>query len=75
MSLWRVKAHELRAAQARQIADIARETADQPTTLTRAHIGHRSPAGDEQRLRGIPVTGARGVTGTMPGTQPHAALR
>lgn len=33
-------------------------------------IGSRSPAGDEQRLRGIPAIGP-GVTGAIPGTSPH----
>lgn len=34
----------------------------------------RSAAGDPRRLRGIPVQGARGVGGTMPGTNPEAAI-
>ncbi len=38
------------------------------TTVARATL-----AGDERRLRGIPVTG-RGIGSTVPGTDPLAAL-
>jgi hypothetical protein len=31
--------------------------------------------GDEERLRGIPVVGARGVSGAIRGTRPGANLR
>lgn len=72
MSLWNVKAHELIAAQARLLAELAREAAD-PIILTKPVRG-ATPAGDELRLRGIPMQ-ARGVGGTMRGTQPHSALR
>lgn len=36
----------------------------------RGLIAHRSPAGDEHRLRMIPAI-ARGVAGAIPGTSPH----
>lgn len=73
MSLWTVKAHHLAQAQAKQLADIARDTATE--TITLKPVRGATPAGDEQRLRGIPVVGARGVGGTIKGTQPHRALR
>lgn len=74
MSTWTARAHELRATQARILADILRTLdPDDPRTLTDAkHIG--SPAGDEQKLRGIPVVGAQGVSGTMHDTQPLRTL-
>lgn len=31
-----------------------------------------APPGDERRLRGIPVVGARGVGGAIAGTVPHS---
>jgi hypothetical protein len=71
MSHWKTKAHELVTAQAQLVAALARE-ADTPT-LTKPVRG-ATPAGDELRLRGIPMQ-ARGVGGTMRGTQPHSALR
>ena len=46
-------------------------TEDTPTNTT--NLTHRSPAGDEQRLRAIPVS-VQGVAGVIPGTNPHAAL-
>lgn len=36
-------------------------------------ISRRSAAGDEQRLRALPVC-IEGVAGVIPGTDPHAAL-
>lgn len=72
MNLWRAKAHDLIPAQARIVAELAREAAD-PIVLTKPVRG-ATPAGDEHRLRGIPMQ-ARGVGGTMRGTQPHSALR
>ena len=71
MSHWKTKAHNLITAQAQLIAQLARET--DTTTITRPARG-ATPAGDEHRLRGIPMQ-ARGVSGTMRGTQPHSALR
>lgn len=74
MSLWTTRAHELQAAQARLVAEIAQELdPNNPATLTETkHIA--SPAGSEQALRGIPVVGARGVGGTITGTNPLTAL-
>lgn len=63
--------HELAIAQAQQIASILRDTPD--LTFTRPVRG-ASPAGHEQRLRGIPVQGVRGIGGTVRGTQPLARL-
>lgn len=77
MSTWTAKAHELREAQARVLADILRDLDPDDPVLdpfkTRHQIGSRSPAGDEQRLRMIPVY-ARGVPGTIPETDPLRAL-
>lgn len=66
--------HLLRAVQrvresqalAQQLAEFSREV-DQPLPTTRV-----TPAGDPQRLRGIPAVG--GVSGTMRGTQPEGTL-
>ena len=55
---------------------IGTATADTEQTR-RKHgiVAGRSAAGDEHRLRAIPVT-ARGVAGVIPGTQPeHATIR
>lgn len=71
MSLWTVKAHQLAAAQAQQLVELAHETDDH---LTIRSARGATPAGDEARLRGIPLQ-ARGVGGTIRGTQPHTALR
>lgn len=65
MSLWTVKAHQLAAAQARLLLELARDTTTDNTPLS-----YRvTPAGDERRLRGIPAIG-RGVQGHIPGTRP-----
>lgn len=64
--LWTVKAHQLAEAQAVQLVEIARDTDDD----TPLRADPRAAAGDEQRLRGIPVVGARGVPGHIPGTRP-----
>lgn len=73
MSTWTAKAHELRAAQARLLADILLTLdPNDPRTLTTKHIA--SPAGSERALRGIPVVGAQGVGGTITGTNPLQAL-
>lgn len=66
MSLWTTKAHELHAAQARQLIDIARDTETTDPTIKRYHA---TAGGDERRLRGIPAIG-RGVQGAIPGTRP-----
>ena len=65
MNLWRAKAHDLIPAQARIVADLAREADDH---LILRPICGATPAGDEQRLRGIPVIG--GVSGAIRGTRP-----
>lgn len=71
MSNWTTRAHELKAAQARQLADILLEL-DIETPA--ANITSSSPAGSEKKLRGIPVVGAKGVGGTIHGTNPLSAL-
>lgn len=56
----------------RQLARIAIETnTDLPTppSVTRATL-----PGDKRRLRGIPVVGARGVGGAIPGSRPGDGL-
>jgi len=70
MNLWSTPAHKLRQAQAQLIAELARE----PDTITLKPVRGATPAGDEHRLRGIPMQ-ARGVGGTMRGTQPHSECR
>ena len=73
MNSWNIKAHDLLHHQATQLADILRDVdLDDPILSQRNDrlIGHRSAAGDEQRLRMIPVY-ARGVPGCIPGTSPH----
>lgn len=74
MSTWTAKAHQLRAAQARILADVLQSLdPDDPRTLTDAKT-YSSPAGHEKKLRGIPVTGVKGVGGTIAGTNPLSAL-
>lgn len=65
-TLWETPAHQLQAAQARLLADLARETDDH---LTLRPVTGATPAGDEQRLRGIPAIG-RGVAGVINHTKP-----
>jgi hypothetical protein len=68
MNLWTSKAHQLRAHQARLLADIIRNiNPDDPTAAERVYT--TTLAGDERKLRGIPAIG-RGVTGAIPGTSP-----
>lgn len=59
----------------RKLAAILLETGEPapPATLTRNLIGYRSSEGDLQRLRAIPCI-AKGVGGTVPGTNPVSAL-
>lgn len=71
MSLWTTKAHDLRKAQADQLADLARST--EPELPPIRFTGVTAP-GDERRLRGIPAIG-RGVAGAINGTRPGANLR
>lgn len=46
---------------------------DQDTPPDTKTIGRRSAAGDEQRLRALPVC-IEGVAGVIPGTDPQRAL-
>jgi hypothetical protein len=64
--LW-VKHRDLAIHQAQAIAAAVRESDtifERPT--------HATAAGDERKLRGIPVVGARGVGGAITGTRPGA---
>ncbi len=71
MNTWTAKAHELRQTQANILATILQEL-EPEHTIERVTIA--SPAGDEHKLRGIPVVGAKGVGGTIAGTNPLQAL-
>lgn len=71
-----LRAVQLAALERHHATVLARITADlnlndplpeRPTT-------GRTPAGDERRLRGIPVVGARGIGGAIPGSRPGANL-
>lgn len=42
------------------------------TVELHANDSRRSAPGDPMKLRGIPVTGVKGVGGTMPGTRPDS---
>lgn len=53
----------------RKLARILGDTTDTETAQSTKRAGYRSPEGDEQRLRLIPVI-ARGVAGHIPGTRP-----
>lgn len=53
-----------------RMIDTANATEDEQDRRRRGIIGARSAAGDEDRLRRIPVI-ARGVAGAIPGTAPH----
>lgn len=61
--------HAEATAQATQLVELARETDLPITTVTAA-----TAAGDDRRLRGIPVVGAKGVGGAINGTRPGATL-
>lgn len=69
MSHWTTKAHELVTAQARLIADLARE----PDTVTMKPARGATPAGDSRKLRGIPAIG-RNVSGAIPQTNPEHSI-
>lgn len=74
MSTWSVPAHQLRVEQARILAEILTDLPDDdPRTLADAKV-YGSPAGHEKKLRGIPVQGVRGISGTIAGTNPIAVL-
>lgn len=64
--LW-LKHRDLAIQQAKQIAEIIRHAPDD-AVLERPTIA--TAGGDERRLRGIPVVGARGVGGAITGTRP-----
>lgn len=64
-----VKWVELDRHNAEVMATIARETADSDEPI--AYSRGASPAGHEQKLRGIPVVGCRGLGGAIKGTKPH----
>ena len=57
----------LRTALARQMAELAREVGEAMPSKG------RTAGGDVRRMRGIPIQ-ARGVPGTLPGTQPEDEL-
>ena len=66
---WTARSHELRRAQAQQLATILLEV--DPTEPALQERRYRATAaGDERKLRGIPAIG-RSVTGAIPGTSPH----
>lgn len=67
-----MKAHNLRATQAAQLAEILLDMdADDPRLEQWRNKG--SNGGDFEKLRGLPAIG-RGVNGCIPGTSPHGAL-
>jgi hypothetical protein len=69
---WRVKAHDLRAHQARVLADVLLEIdPDDPKLEDRRYA--TTLGGDHQKLRGLPAIG-RGVSGAIHGTSPEQAL-
>jgi hypothetical protein len=63
--LW-LKHRELDAHSTKRLAEIAVETGNTLPSSPAAKL-----PGDTRALRGLPVVGARGVGGTMPGTQPE----
>lgn len=73
MSLWTSKAHQLRHAQATLLADIIRNI--NPDNPEHERTYTTTLAGDERALRGIPVVGAKGVSGTMRGLRPGDSAR
>ena len=60
------------AERVRRMIDTATSDESQQQKRRRGLVGARSPAGDEDRLRAIPVS-VEGVAGVIPGTQPEAA--
>lgn len=67
----RFRAHQQKVADARKLSRIIEETGGE-TAPAKASAGATS-GGDWQRMRGFPIIG-RGVGGTVPGTDPLAAL-
>lgn len=66
---WQVPITQLRAHQARVLADILLSV--DPQALEQQHTYIATAAGDERKLRGIPAIG-RSVAGAIPGTSPHS---
>jgi hypothetical protein len=66
---------ELDAHNAKLLAQFAREVGfEEPGQEPRTIRRELTKPGDPRVLRAIPVI-ARGIGGTIPGTQPHSALR
>jgi hypothetical protein len=76
MSITRQQAlAELDARNAKQLAQFSREVCfDEPDQPPRTIKRELVKPGDPRVLRAIPVI-APGIGGTIPGTQPHSALR
>ena len=70
MSSWTTPAHQLKAEQARILAEVLLELPDDVPT-GRQYRG--SNGADHHKLRGLPAIG-RGVAGCVPGTDPVRAL-
>lgn len=60
--------HQEQQAQRQRFLKLVDQIIQAPD-LTSIHITHGTAAGDEQKLRGVPVH-ARGVAGAIPGTRP-----
>lgn len=56
-----------------RMIDTANATETEQERRRRGVVGSRSPAGDEMRLRALPVC-VEGVAGVVPGTDPLQAL-
>ncbi len=54
----------------RELVTIAREVGEDVPCV----VGIATAGGDERRLRGIPVVGARGVGGAIPGSKPEVEV-
>jgi len=62
-----------RQDEAERLRRIARICVDTDTPMPNPALGYRTAPGDQRRLRYIPVH-ARGVGGTIPGTDPLAQI-
>lgn len=67
MNLWTSRAHELRTAQARILADALLSI--DPNDPPDPKVYRTTAGGDTRKLRGIPAIGP-GVAGHIPGTNP-----
>jgi hypothetical protein len=70
--------HDLYAAEVERREELRRmvemaESAEQEQRIRSKMVGRRAAPGDELRLRGIPVVGARGVGGAIPGSRPEGS--